>query len=90
MTNQVVIDRSGRVVIPKEIRARLGLSPGTRLVIEAHNEGEIMLRPMREEPRLVDKDGVLVVQALAVGDLEGAERREREARLGDLLRRASL
>jgi AbrB family looped-hinge helix DNA binding protein len=82
--NQVTMDRSGKIRIPKAIRARLRLSPGAWLVIEAHNDEEIRLRPLREQPVLVDKSGVLVVRSAAVGDLEGMERREREQRLSDL------
>lgn len=88
--NQVTLDRSGRVVIPKGIRAQLGLRPGARLIVEAHEDGEIRLRLVGGGPRLVNKGGVLVVQAPATGELAGVETEEREARLGDLLRRAGL
>ena len=88
--SQVTIDRSGRVQIPKAIRTQLGLSPGTKLVVETHNDEEIRLRPVHEKPQLVDKGGVLVVQSLAVAELGGVERQEREARLAELLQRVGL
>jgi len=89
--SQITIDRSGRVRIPKAIRTQLGLSPGTKLVVETHKDmEEIRLRPVHEKPQLVDKDGVLVVQSQAVGELGGVERREREARLAELLQRVGL
>ena len=86
--DQVTMDRSGKIRIPEAIRARLRLSPGAWLVIEAHDDEEIRLRPLREKPTLVDKAGVLVVRSAAVGDLEGIDRREREQRLADLTQSA--
>jgi hypothetical protein len=38
--------------------------------VEAHDHDEIRLRPLYDEPRLVNKGGVLVVQAKAVGSLK--------------------
>jgi len=32
---QVSIDRAGRIVVPKQLRDQLGLSPGTSLEVEA-------------------------------------------------------
>ncbi|MBS7646132.1 MAG: AbrB/MazE/SpoVT family DNA-binding domain-containing protein [Candidatus Bathyarchaeia archaeon] len=40
----VVIDRYGRVLIPKEVRGRLGLKPNTALELIVKG-GEIVLRP---------------------------------------------
>lgn len=88
--NQVTIDRSGRVRIPKAILTRLGLSPGTKLVVEMFNDKEIRLRAVAEKPQLIDKGGVLVVQSVAVGDLGDIERQEREARLTELVQRVEL
>jgi hypothetical protein len=39
-----------------------------------------------QQPRLIEKGGVLVVQAHPVGDLLAIAREEREARIRDLLR----
>lgn len=88
--NRIAIDRSGRIRIPKTIRTRLGLSPGTRLVIETHDDEEIRLRPVREQPKLVDKGGVLVVQSSAVEELDGVEKRVRQERLDELVQQTEL
>ncbi len=80
------LDRFGRVVIPKRVRDRLALSPGTRL--EVTEEGQrIVLRPIEAEPHLVEKDGVLVFRGKAAGDLSEALRAHRRARIRDLSER---
>jgi len=88
--NQVTIDQTGHILIPKAICARLGLVPGTTLIVEEQSDGRLLLRPLLEEPPLVDKGGVLVVQVSAIGELAGVERRDREARLAELVQRTGL
>lgn len=70
----------GRIVIPASIRRRLGIKPGTELVVEQTNEG-ILLRPKRkigarqllgvagsERVRLEDVENALVEDRRGVGD----------------------
>ena len=58
---EVTMDESGRICIPKEIRKQLGLKPGVKITVEADVKGDaVVLRPSREKPRLVNKDGVLI------------------------------
>lgn len=85
-SEQVAMNRAGQIRIPRAIRARLGLSAGTRFVVETLDDGEIRLRPVEETAQLVEKEGVLVVQSVAAGELEGIEKRAREERLDDLSR----
>lgn len=59
------IDAGGRVVVPKEIRERLGLRPGSRIVL-TEVEGRLEISPATTPVRLVDQDGTLV----AVADTE--------------------
>jgi AbrB family looped-hinge helix DNA binding protein len=40
----------GQVTIPKEIRDRLGLREGDRLVIELDDQGQVVLRPAPRDP----------------------------------------
>jgi AbrB family looped-hinge helix DNA binding protein len=56
---EAVIDQAGRVVLPKPIRAALGLLPGTRVDISAYGAGA-QLVPAGRTVRLVEEDGVLV------------------------------
>ena len=58
----ITIDRAGRIVVPKALRERFGLHPGTELEIEAVADG-IRLRARDSEPAFIEKDGVLVHHA---------------------------
>lgn len=56
---RVTMDRAGRIVIPKDVRARLGLEAGVELeldVVDDHLELNVPPTPMRLERR----DGRLV------------------------------
>lgn len=83
---EIHVDRFGRVVIPKGVRTHLGLRTGAALEVE-EREQDILLRPVREEPRLLLKHGVLVCSGTASGTLTEAVRTHREARLSHLARR---
>ena len=86
----VSLDDFGRILIPTAVQHRLGLLPGMSLVVEKGDEGDVRLRIWSEPPVLVDKAGVLVVQAEPVSDLTNVTRRERDRRVFDLLQRAGL
>jgi bifunctional DNA-binding transcriptional regulator/antitoxin component of YhaV-PrlF toxin-antitoxin module len=86
----VSLDDLGRILIPTAMQRRLGLSPGMSLVVEKGDEGDVRLRIWAEPPVLVDKGGVLVVQAEPVSSLTNVTRRERDRRVFDLLQRAGL
>lgn len=76
---ETTIDRFGRVLIPKSVRADLGLSPGTQLEIE-ERDGGIFLRSEKGEEALRLRKGVLVFGGEATGDLDSAVRRARDDR----------
>lgn len=78
------IDKFGRVVLPKAVRVDMQLDPGDILNIEERDE-EIVLKPIRDKPSLVVKEGVLVYTGEAVGDVTKsveAHRRERFGKVG--------
>lgn len=60
MSNRLIIDKAGRVVIPKPLRDELHLEPGDALEIETEGE-EITLRPVRGIGPLTKEHGVWVV-----------------------------
>jgi hypothetical protein len=87
---QLTLDPSGHILISPAIRARLRLAPGMTFVVEERDNNELMLRLQDEEPPVVDKDGVLVVQSQVVGDIANAVWQERDARATELVQRAEL
>ncbi len=74
------LDKYGRVVLPKDIRDHLNLKPGQELKVEKVDE-KVILRPLKKEPPLRVKNGVLVFSGLATGDIAGAVKQHREGRL---------
>ena len=58
---QIPIDRFGRVVLPKKLRERLHLNPGTELEVEETAEA-ILLKPVPRQAKIINKGGWLVAQ----------------------------
>jgi AbrB family looped-hinge helix DNA binding protein len=79
------LDKFCRVVLPKSLRARYGLSPGTELEI-SEGAQEFALRPRHSGPSLVEVDGTLVHQGIPDKDLDILETvsNEREERIQHL------
>jgi len=77
---KTTVDRFGRVVVPKDIRDRLGLRPGMEIEIN-EKENEVVLKLVDHEPSLMVKEGLLVYSGKATGDLRGAVRAHRDERL---------
>lgn len=59
MNSRLVIDKAGRVVIPKPLREELQLEPGDALEMESTGE-QITLRPVRGTGPLTKEHGVWV------------------------------
>lgn len=77
------VDRFGRIVIPKQMRDELGLTPGTVVEVRRGDRG-CVVEPVSVEPDLVERDGVLVFTGQASGDVAGALDAGRKARLKHL------
>jgi AbrB family looped-hinge helix DNA binding protein len=81
---QLVIDKAGRVVIPKPLREQLHLEPGDALEMESSGE-RIVLRPVRGTGPLTKEQGVWVfrtgqpLQASATDDMLDQLREERDS-----------
>ncbi len=58
----ITIDRAGRVVLPKSIRDRFHLLPGTEIELSTDFES-IKLSPRDSQPSLALKDGILIHSA---------------------------
>jgi AbrB family looped-hinge helix DNA binding protein len=58
------IDKSGRIVVPKPLRERLGLMPDSEL--EAFEQaGGVFLRAVEQRPSMIKIDGLWVHQGVA-------------------------
>ena len=83
MNTRLVIDKAGRVVIPKSLREALHLEPGDALEMESTGE-QITLRPVRGTGPLIKEHGVWVfytghpIPAHATDDLLQQIRDERD------------
>ncbi|MBI2685167.1 MAG: AbrB/MazE/SpoVT family DNA-binding domain-containing protein [Acidobacteria bacterium] len=62
MNTRLVIDKAGRIVIPKPTREELHLDPGDSLEMESSGE-QITLRPVRGTGPLTKEHGVWVFHA---------------------------
>lgn len=82
---ELQIDKAGRIVLPKKIRERLRLRPGSALKVEEGPEG-LFLRPVERRASLVEKDGLLVHmgQASPGFDWTRAVEEQREERIKDV------
>lgn len=78
---QLIVDKFGRVVLPKALRDEHGLGPGERVDVEERPEG-IVLRPARQRNVVTQKDGLLVFSGQPEGDLTQALARHRRERIG--------
>jgi AbrB family looped-hinge helix DNA binding protein len=79
------LDKLGRVVLPKPLRARYGLRPGTELEV-SEGAQEFVLRPARSSPTMVNDRGIWVHQGVPAGEVDFAKvlREDREERLKHL------
>ena len=62
MTIKLILDKAGRIVIPKVLRKELHLSPGDALQLDTMGE-QLTLRPVRAEVPIRKEDGVWVFRA---------------------------
>ena len=56
---ETTMDSAGRIILPKQVRDALGLSPGTVLDVSSYGSG-LTLIPRRRTVRLIEEDGRLV------------------------------
>jgi AbrB family looped-hinge helix DNA binding protein len=80
------LDKSGRVVLPKPLRERLGLRAGTTLEATEGADG-LLLRPIKVRPSLVERDGLLMHTGQPIRDFdwEGISEDLEQERLKDIL-----
>jgi AbrB family looped-hinge helix DNA binding protein len=57
------IDKSGRIVVPKPLRERLGFKPDTELEAVEHPDG-VLLKRIERRPSMAKIDGLWVHQGI--------------------------
>ncbi len=67
----VKIDQSGRIVVPKPLRDRLGLKPDMVLEVQEQADG-LFLRALTPHPTMVHVDGFWVHQGTAQANADWA------------------
>lgn len=68
---KTTIDGAGRIVVPKALRDRLALLPGSEIEIDVVGDG-VLLRPATSPSAIVVEDGVLVHRGGAAASLDVA------------------
>jgi AbrB family looped-hinge helix DNA binding protein len=58
------MDQAGRIVLPKPLRDRLGLKPGTGLEVIEQPDG-LLIKPPSQRPTMTKVDGLWVHQGRA-------------------------
>ena len=77
---QLVMDKFGRMLLPKDVRLRFGLHAGD--VLDAMEQGDtLVLQPAVRQDAVKEKRGVLVFTGRAHGDIERAVDAYRNERL---------
>lgn len=79
MIAKVIIDKAGRIVIPKEIRDELGLEAGETLALESEGK-RVTLRPIHGGAPLHKERGVWVFRGGKPLSLDEANQLLRDAR----------
>ena len=77
---KTTIDKFGRLVVPKNIRDRLGLKTGVKVEIKEQGN-EIVIKQVELRTPLRIEDGVLIFAGTATGDIEESVHRHREERI---------
>lgn len=82
MARVITIDPSGRLVVPKDLRDRLQLRPGSKLAVRTEGNA-LVLEPLHEDAALREVGGLLVVAEPGAGPWPD-HRELREERLSSL------
>jgi len=81
------IDRAGRIVVPKPLREKLGLTPDTEIEALEQPDG-LLLRRLGQRPSMIKVDGLWVHQGAAQpnANWDGVLAEVREERINSVLK----
>jgi antitoxin component of MazEF toxin-antitoxin module len=75
----VILNESGNLQIPEDIRQQLGLHNESKLTLEIEN-GKLILSPIKDEPNLYYEGHVLVADADLLDDVNNVIEEVRNSR----------
>lgn len=64
MANTTTLTASGQITVPQDIRKRLGLKPGDRIMFSLLSDGTLVVRPRNR--RVADLAGILHKRGQAI------------------------
>lgn len=67
---EITVDDRGRILIPREIRKRLGLNPGTSARLDVEDQRLIIIPPVPPEQFIQDMEGVITEGEPTIDPLE--------------------
>lgn len=67
----VTVDQKGRVVLPQEIRERLGISPGTEVEIKEEN-GKAVVKPEDDPEQVIERMEELIEETSSQPEERGS------------------
>lgn len=70
--NMTTVDSKGRVVLPKEVRERLGITPGTEVEVR-EEDGKAVVEPEDDPERILDRMERLVEETSDRGETSPLE-----------------
>ena len=88
MKARASVDKAGRLVIPKKIREKMHLDSGVVVGIETVGDHLEIRIADSQDYKLVEKDGLLVIEGSPVMDTVAAIKADRQARIDRFERRA--
>jgi AbrB family looped-hinge helix DNA binding protein len=87
---EVEVDEQGRIAVPTVVRDRLALKPGMTLVVEQELPDRTYLRVRDDdEPQLVEKNGIWVIEGELTEDIGDPVRKDRDERVRHLVQQAA-
>ncbi|MCD6488417.1 MAG: AbrB/MazE/SpoVT family DNA-binding domain-containing protein [Desulfurococcales archaeon] len=48
----VCVDSKGRIVLPKEVREKCGIKPGSKVLVDVVGRGEILVKVIETDPSM--------------------------------------
>lgn len=70
MTEEVIVDDKGRILIPKEARDKIGLQTGSKARIKVEKEKIIIMPPVQPEEFIKEMEGCIKEGAPTMNPLE--------------------